>query len=520
MRKASDAEREARYRELVAQADDAFSTKDYAVARSRYNGALDIKPEEKYPKDRLAAIDAAIAKEGADREAAERMAAEQRRLEEERLRREAEAAEAARLAEMSSRQREEEERRRREAEEAEARRLDEERARMEREGAKALEERYRTAIVDADEALATKDLQRARSLYAQASDIKPAETYPKSKMDQIDRLLEEQERQRLEAELAAQQARERREERPRTNTTIDMRKEQEAEQFMREAREREEAEKYERIKKLRAELEREEQGLADAAGQRRTENVERKQQLQEGGASLYAGDEARRRQNAEEVDAYRDALARAERARVERSGQVRDQNYDAKLRTQEQVADRDRTWVDRHADRTQAVAQRTESIRAEEGARAAAGLERNERNRQELEALSQRTLSAEERGRQLVEEKRRAVEEEKRAQQLREQRMVMISAEQRGQAMERIAATPPDQPRSFNDFNRSKLAQDYPPGVTEESYTEGNKVIIRRVVVQGNRADEYSKVIAKWGTFYFKNGQSITEAIWARETEG
>jgi hypothetical protein len=27
-------------------------------------------------------------------------------------------------------------------------------------------------------------------------------------------------------------------------------------------------------------------------------------------------------------------------------------------------------------------------------------------------------------------------------------------------------------------------------------------------------------VIAKWGTFYFKNGQSITEAIWAKETEG
>jgi hypothetical protein len=38
--------------------------------------------------------------------------------------------------------------------------------------------------------------------------------------------------------------------------------------------------------------------------------------------------------------------------------------------------------------------------------------------------------------------------------------------------------------------------------------------------VNGNKADEYSKVIAKWGTFYFKNGQSITEAIWAKETEG
>jgi len=39
-------------------------------------------------------------------------------------------------------------------------------------------------------------------------------------------------------------------------------------------------------------------------------------------------------------------------------------------------------------------------------------------------------------------------------------------------------------------------------------------------VVRGNKADEYSKVIAKWGTFYFKNGQSITEQIWTNGTEG
>ena len=44
-------------------------------------------------------------------------------------------------------------------------------------------------------------------------------------------------------------------------------------------------------------------------------------------------------------------------------------------------------------------------------------------------------------------------------------------------------------------------------------------MIIRRVVVNGNKADEYSKVIANWGTFYFKNGQSITEIMWKNETE-
>ena len=54
--------------------------------------------------------------------------------------------------------------------------------------------------------------------------------------------------------------------------------------------------------------------------------------------------------------------------------------------------------------------------------------------------------------------------------------------------------------------------------ILKESYTEGNKVIIRRVVVQGNRANAYSKVIAKWGTYYFKDGQPISEQIWTVNT--
>jgi hypothetical protein len=70
-----------------------------------------------------------------------------------------------------------------------------------------------------------------------------------------------------------------------------------------------------------------------------------------------------------------------------------------------------------------------------------------------------------------------------------------------------------------DDINRSKLASEYPQGVTEESYTEGNKVIIRRVVVRGNKADNYTKVIGKVNTCYFKNGQIITEWIWSRDTE-
>jgi hypothetical protein len=517
LRRSSLAEQDARYREMVSAGDEAFKTKDYDLARNRFQAALGVKPQESYPKERIAAIEQAIA---ADADA-ERMAAERRRAEEERLRKEQEAAEAARLAEMSDRQRAEEERLRKEQEEAEARRAEEERERMLREGSKALEERYRNAIVSADESLAAKDYERARGLYAEASDLKPSETYPLSKIDQIDKTLAELERLRAEAELAAQRAAQARsEEQPRQNTTIDIRKEQEAEQFMREAREREEAEKYERIKKMRAELDREEAENAGTAAERRDGAVAQKQRYQEGDAQLYEGDESRRERNAQELIAYQEALQQTEQERVQRAAEVRDGNYGNKIATEEAVADRQKTWDELHAQRTEEMVTAKDDLSTAEAARVEAGREQTERNKAALDGVATQTMTMEQRSAALVEEKRRAVEAEKRAQQAHEANYVRQSEQARMGNQEKLQSVQTGQPRTAAEFNRSKLAQDYPPGVTEESYTEGNKVIIRRVVVNGNRADEYSKVIAKWGTFYFKNGQSITESIWSRETEG
>ena len=518
-RNAASAEKDARYRDLVAAGDLAFTSGEFDKAREKFNAALGVKPEEKYPKDRLAAIDGEEERRRLAAADAARSEEERRRAEEERRRKAEQDAEAARLAADAERQRQEQERLKREQEEALARQSVEERERAERERQKALEENYRAAIVSADEALAAGRHSDARGLYAQASDLKPEEAYPLSKIEQIDRYLAEQERLRQEAELAARQAQEEVVQ-PRTSSTIDIRKEQEAEQFMREAREREEVEKYERIRKFRSDLEAEEAANADAAGERRMEGVERKGQLQEQAAGLYEGDEGRRMQNAESVEAQREAVARAEAERQERAAQTRNLNHEGQQALQAQREERGRTWDERSADRAEEVARTTEEIRATQAQQADAGRSRTEQARSSAEAQAEAVAQQQSRGAELQAGGRQAVEDEKRAQQAREARYVQASAEARAQAKAKLEATPPDQPKAFADFNRSKLAQEYPPGVTEESYTEGNKVIIRRVVVNGNKADEYSKVIAKWGTFYFKNGQSITEAIWAKETEG
>ena len=67
---------------------------------------------------------------------------------------------------------------------------------------------------------------------------------------------------------------------------------------------------------------------------------------------------------------------------------------------------------------------------------------------------------------------------------------------------------------------RSLLATEYPEGVTEESFIEGKKNIIRRIVVLGGHAIEYKKIAHSWGSiFYFKNGKSISKYVFDLETD-
>jgi len=81
------------------------------------------------------------------------------------------------------------------------------------------------------------------------------------------------------------------------------------------------------------------------------------------------------------------------------------------------------------------------------------------------------------------------------------------------------------QPKRYDEYYLTDLAKKYPQGVTEDKYERKNvndeviKIIIRRVVVQGNKADDYRKVVAKWATHCFKNGRPITERMWITGTE-
>ena len=65
----------------------------------------------------------------------------------------------------------------------------------------------------------------------------------------------------------------------------------------------------------------------------------------------------------------------------------------------------------------------------------------------------------------------------------------------------------------------TELALEYPEGLTEETYNEGDKKITRRIVVKDGRSDDYRMVVQPWGAkFYFKNDHSIPKHQFDTET--
>jgi hypothetical protein len=514
-------EKDEQYKDLIAQADKDFKAKDYTAATNGYNSALGVKPDEQYPADQIKAIQELLAQQAAA-DSAKAAQAEADRLRQEeaaRLKAEAErnkarqdsidAAERQRLAD--------EEARRRAAAEADSLKAELDKAAREREAQQALDDQYNKVILDADKAMADKDYPGARGLYSQALDIKPKESYPQVKIDQIDKLLEQEEQARQAREQAKQQEQEAAPPPPVVSST-DNRKEQEAELFMREAREREEAEKYERIKRLKASVQQQEEDHAAKAQERHADARKHSQGQLEEGAGLYEGSQAMRKKNAEELAALQAAWEKQQQELRDRGVQESGKAKAAADALEDERRQQVETRRDAHADRVKDADEQAEEWSAWKEDQARKGKERSDAARNQLLDEAGRMEAMQQRGNALVEGQRQDVARQKESQEARLQQLQSGANGRVSQEREKIQGITPNQQRPYSQYNRNDLASQYPQGVTEESYTEGNKVIIRRVVVQGNKADEYSKVIAKWGTFYFKNGQSISESIWSINT--
>lgn len=492
-KQAAEDDIQTRYMEAVSKGDIAFGAEKFDDARERYTEALAIKPEEKYPKERLEAIEKLLADRARAQLDAQAAEAERLRLEEERRKKAEADAEAARLAALD-----------------EQARLDAERAK---------EEAYLKTIAEADAAFGEENYENARGLYTQALDMKAEEVYPQAQIEKIDKLIADLERQRREAELAAQRKTEEPPPTPRSGSTIDTKKESDAEEFMRAARLREEQEKYERIKKLKADLSEETKANTTEWAGRMEGSLRHNQTYVEGNEKIYAGSDAMRKRNEEELAAQREALAQRHSTVLQQADQSRGAALADKDALVTGLEERDRSLREQHADRNLAVQREKEGWSQATADDVAGGQLRREQAGSEISHQHEEQAALADRGNSSAGDRADRISTEKDQHADRQRQLANRSEDVRMAAKEQLGGLSSGEQRSFADYNRGELANQYPQGVTEESYTEGNKVIIRRIVVQGNKADEYKKVIGKAGTSYFKNGLSITGWVWTRDTE-
>ncbi|MFH1003877.1 MAG: hypothetical protein V1781_00010 [Bacteroidota bacterium] len=91
----------------------------------------------------------------------------------------------------------------------------------------------------------------------------------------------------------------------------------------------------------------------------------------------------------------------------------------------------------------------------------------------------------------------------------------------------KLLATNTVEQKKFSVLEKEKMSKyqldlrnKYSPGITEEEYNEGRKTILRRIVIKDNFAGVYIKVIHSWGGIYFfKDGAPITETSFENETK-
>lgn len=614
------------YDELLAQADDYFDSEDYALSIEKYEEALRLLPNEKYPKERKAEAERILAELLASMMAAEEL---QQRYDDlivlaDKNFKDKDYETAKRKYEEASALMPDEQHpidRIAECEEYLAELADAAAASAEADADRAERERidkeYAALITSADEKFEKDMLEDSKADYEAALDLKSGEKYPKSRISRIDELLEErllaeekaeiedrsdelaaaeelarqqreerdklaeeERKRRMEEEqeerdrLAAERARkdeEERERRARWMSNVDTSKEDEVEKYYREARESEEKAKANAIAAKKDDAAGFSARKSEHADEVRADNLKEANNSKDKMDTIFRDGEAyihakAEKSNNEKVEAlaYQDdksGQADAQRRRNE-------DKTDKKKEGQQAVAHQDvyrEQRMDDHGrdveayDRQSALyASKSETILSDiehdvdqnkkiqdkvhrngDKYREARVASVDDTKKESVEFLDDATTAADERLASVATKKERtkeAFEDGGEAlDQYRQDRMLGVGEDKRkveefnaeksleadNNRFERrneLMAKDNGSEKDLNDYTLPEGAEDLAEGVTENSYQQGNKIVIERVVRMGNKVDTYRKVVSKTGTYYFKNNHSITQQVWHRET--
>ena len=171
-----------KYQGIIANADKLLAAKTYDQARTEYSNALTVKPEAQYPKDKIAEIDNAIGALAAQKAKDDQYKASIEKADKLFADKSYDPAKAEYQAASAIKPAEQYPKQK-------IAEIDNVLADLARQ--KSMEDQYNTAIASGDKLLGEKTYDAAKIQYQTASSLKPAEKYPKGKIAEIDLALAE-----------------------------------------------------------------------------------------------------------------------------------------------------------------------------------------------------------------------------------------------------------------------------------------------------------------------------------------
>ena len=165
---------------LIAEADKQLAEKSYPVAKTGYQSALKLKPDQQYPKDKITEIDNALAE-----------LARQKALDDQYIASIAKADKsfADKILDQSKTDYITAGNLKPNETYPKQRIAEIDKLLADAAAQKALDDKYQAVIINADKLLSAKTYDQAKTEYSNASLLKPGEEYPKTRIAEIDQVI-------------------------------------------------------------------------------------------------------------------------------------------------------------------------------------------------------------------------------------------------------------------------------------------------------------------------------------------
>jgi len=463
------AQNDAQYKNLIAQADAQYKAKDYARAKSGYEQASALKPNEIYPKQQIVTIDNLLSKQAEEERLYAQAISNGDGLFAQKKYTEAISAFNQALSIKPN-------------ESYPKQKISEAQSIINAENQK--QQQYASFISQADNLFNQKSYAEAKPVYQQASQIMPNEQYPKNRIQQIDLLVAEAAKQKAEQENQLRTYKAKIAEADRAFNS------------------------HEYDKAI---------GLYNIAKTAKPDETYPDRQIAQINANLKAEHDKLEADynsaiskgydymNSKQYDLAKAQFNEAHRLKPNETIPTQKLQEIENLIAREKLAEEARAKVE--ADYKNAVAQADNAFKAKDYP-SAIGLYKS--------ALAIK-----------ADEKYPKSQIELCEQRIRENK-ALAEAEAERKRKEELAAAQSSYQKNFdadaqisqrNEKFLNDLAKQYPEGITTENYNKPNKKIKRVIVNRGGIAHEYIEAKYSYATYYFKDGRNVSQQVFFKETK-